>query len=262
MTRGMIKFAGVLVIALIGACGDDDDAQPNKGGRDSGSPNSDGGQANVDGGSTGSGGKKGTGTGTGTGSGGKNGGGGGAQSSDGGGGTGNGGDASVDAGSTSGGDAAMDASTTDSSTAMQPAPGCPGLLDCCAQLPMAQQMNCELVANNADDATCDQFKTVVCPVADGGTVDPQACMTLNACCDSLPRGPTRVACATTVTNNDPLNCAQVQEAFCPTGGDPNACMSLTDCCAGLPPPQRNSCNMIVDQGLPSACETVMTALCP
>jgi hypothetical protein len=254
------------VIALIAACGDDDDAQPNKGGSvDSGSPNSDGGKADVDGGSnSGSGGKKGTGTGTGSGGKSAGGGGGAAQSSDGGGGTGNGGDASVDAGSTSGGGGSMDASTTadSGSTGMQPVPGCAGLLDCCAQLPMAQQMNCELVANNADDATCDQFKTVVCPAADGGTVDPQACMTLNDCCESLPRGPTRVACATTFTNNVALDCAQVQEAFCPSGSDPNACMSLTDCCAGLPPPQRNSCNMIVDQGLPSACATVMTALCP
>jgi hypothetical protein len=232
-TRGTVRLAALLTITLIAACGDDDDAQPKKNGGGSGS-NSDGGNAGADGGtSSGTGGKKGTGTGTG--SGGKNGGGG-----------------------------TMDASTTTDggSTGMQPAPGCPGLLDCCATLQKAQQMNCELVANNADDASCDQYKTLVCPVADGGTVDPDACMTLNDCCESLPKGPVRVACATTVTNNVALDCTQVQEAFCPTGGDPNACTTLPTCCEGLPPPQRNSCNMIVDQGLPAACATVQMALCP
>jgi hypothetical protein len=257
MTRGTLKLAAMVVFTLVFAgCGDDDDAQPSKdGGADSG-PNSGGGKTGADGGlDTGSGGKKATGTG----SGGSGGGSGGAPSSGGGGSS-----ADVDGGTSDSG-ASMDASTPGDggSDGMQTASGCPGLLECCAPLPMMDRMNCELVANNADDATCDQFKTIVCPAAaaDGG-VDPQACTTLNDCCESLPRGPARVACATTVSNAVALDCQQVTEAFCPTGGNPDACTSLTDCCAGLPRPQRKSCNMIVDQGLPAACETLEASLCP
>ena len=260
MNRGTVKIAALLTIVLIAGCGDDD-AQPGKdSSADSGSPNSGGGKAGADGGSKGgSGGSKGTIGGTGA-----------VDEEDGGGGvpsSGGGTDASVDGGGSPSRDGgSVDAgATADGGGGMQTANGCSGLLDCCAQLPQMEQMNCELVANNADDATCDQFKLIVCPAAsaDGGVVaDPQACMTLNDCCASLPRGPTRVACATTVTNGVALDCQQVTQAFCPTGLDPNACMTLTECCAGLPPPQRNSCNMIVDQGLPAACETVLTTLCP
>jgi hypothetical protein len=254
MTRDMVKIAVALSIVLFTGCGDDDAQPDNDGGADSGSPNNSGGKAGADGGSKGgSGGSQGTGSRPDSGD----------QEDGGGAAPGSGTDASVDAGSSSGDGGSLDGATADGG--MQTAPGCGGLLECCAALPKAERMNCELIANNADDATCDQFKPIVCQFAsaDGGVVaDAKACMTLDDCCDSLPRGPARVACATTVTNGVALDCQQVTQAFCPTGGDPNACTALTECCASQPPPRRNSCTMIVDQGLPAGCETVLTALCP
>jgi hypothetical protein len=256
ITRGTLKLAGLLALVLACACGDDDDAQPAKdGGTDAGTKMG-GGKSGAGGASgTGSGGSKGTGSGTGSGGDDEDGGGSGMSS-------GGRGDASVDAGGTSGG--GMDASTSVDG-GMQTAPGCGGLLDCCTTLPKMERMQCELVANNADDASCDQYKTLVCPMAGGdagAAPDPKACMTLNACCDMLPRGPVRVACATTVTNGVVLDCEQAQAVFCATSGNADACSTLTDCCDSLPPPQKASCASIVDQGLPAACDTVQMALCP
>jgi len=255
MTGETLKIAAALTIVLFTGCGDDD-AQPDKdGGADSGAPNS-GGRAGADGGSNGgSGGSKAMAGRPDSGD----------QGDDDGGAPSSGTDASVDAGSSSGSGGSMAGGGTADGGGVQTAPGCSGLLECCAVLPKMEQMNCKLIANNADDATCDQFKLIVCPSAgaDGGVVaDAQACMTLDDCCESLPRGPARVTCATTVTNGVALDCQQVTQAFCPSGGDPNACMALTECCASLPPPRRSSCNLIVDQGLPAGCETVLTALCP
>jgi hypothetical protein len=122
-------------------------------------------------------------------------------------------------------------------------------------------MSCELIAKNADDATCEQFQQLSCtaPTGDAGV---HACETLNQCCETLPRGQLRVACATTVMSGTLLACDQVMAAFCPAGGDPNACAALMTCCDGLPPPRRSACNMVVQQGLAASCETVRATLCP
>jgi hypothetical protein len=256
--RTTVRFAGVLAILLFAGCGDDDAAPGKDGGADDGGKADSGNGSSGAGGATshGSGGTKGTGTGSGT------------DDEDGGGsgmpGSGGDRDASTDAGATAGG-GATDASTSDGGGTMQPAPGCGGLLDCCANLPKMDRMQCELIANNADDASCDQYKLLVCPQAspDAGTApDPNACDTLNDCCDALPRGPVRVACASTVSAGVAVDCQQVQAALCTTSGNADACMTLVDCCNSLPPPQRASCTMVADQGLPAACETVQMALCP
>jgi hypothetical protein len=257
--RTTVRFAGVLAILLLAGCGDDDSTPAKDGGADDGGKADSGNGSSGAGGATshGSGGTKGTGKGTGSGTDDEDGGGSGTP------GSGGDQDASTDAGANAGG--SMDASTSDGGGTMQSAPGCGGLLDCCANLPTMDRMQCELIANNADDASCEQYKLLVCPQASpdaGTTPDPNACDTLNDCCDALPRGPVRVACASTVSAAVAVDCQQVQAALCTTSGNADACMTLVDCCDSLPPPQRSSCTMVADQGLPAACETVQMALCP
>ena len=65
-------------------------------------------------------------------------------------------------------------------------------MECCAELPDQDRMNCELVADNAADAMCDQFTALFCPLPGGGA---GACDTLNDCCETMERGPIRLACA-------------------------------------------------------------------
>lgn len=264
--RKTVRFAVVLAALWFAGCGDDDAAPAKNGGKDSGAGADSGNGSSGSGGEStthGSGGSKGTGTGTGSNPDAKDAGSSGTPKPS----TDGGQDASTDAGTTSG-SGATDASTSGDGggTTMQPVPGCAGLLDCCATLPMMMdRMQCELIANNADDASCDQYKTLACPQAnaDAGTKpDPNACDTLNDCCNALPKGPVRVACATAASAGVALDCQQVQTAFCTTSGNSEACTTLVDCCNGLPPPQRASCTMVADQGIPSACDTVQMALCP
>jgi hypothetical protein len=136
-------------------------------------------------------------------------------------------------------------------------------MQCCKSLADAGAMTCDLVAANADDATCDQYKSIACATA-SADAGANACKTLNQCCDSLPKGPVRVACASTVMTGMPAQCDQLTTALCPPGGDPNACMTLSSCCATLkgPPSRTDSCNAVVQQGLVSACQSVQAALCP
>jgi hypothetical protein len=120
-------------------------------------------------------------------------------------------------------------------------------------------MSCDLFATNADDAMCEQFQPLFCTPSTG---TENSCPMLNECCETLQRGPLRLACATTVMDGMPLQCEQSLLVFCPEDGDPNACTSLSACCATLRPPQRPACVMIVEQGLASSCESVEALLCP
>jgi hypothetical protein len=255
MTRGTIKLAGVMAVVLIAGCRNHGAAAAKDGGIDAGARPTQSGKAGGSGGSTAA--KSGStgGAGTDTRS---------AKDEDGGAGAptaaGDAGARRADGGSPSG-VGSMDAGASDAGRAIQPGPGCNGLKQCCAALPDPDRMNCELIAANADNATCQQFQQVSCtpPSGDAGA---RACATLNQCCETLPRGSLRVACAATVMSGTLLACDQVTAAFCPPGGDPNACAALTTCCASLPPPRRSACNMVAQQGLAAACETVRATLCP
>jgi hypothetical protein len=258
MMRGTITLARVIAVVLVAGCGDNGALVPKDGGVDAGAkPTHSGGKAGGTGGSTaaksGSAGSAGSDAGT-TGS---------TKDEDGGPGTpttaGDGG-AKVDGGGSPAA-GSMDASASDAGRVVMPGPGCGGLMKCCAALPDPDRMSCELIAANADDATCNQFQQLSCtpPTGDAGV---RACVTLNQCCETLPRGSLRVACATTVMSGTLLACDQVTAAFCPPGGNPNACAALSACCDSLPPPRRSACNMVVQQGLAASCETVRATLCP
>lgn len=254
MMRAFNLVAMAMAALLVLGCSDDDDtSQTSDGGKDAGGKTS-GGQhstGGTGGSKGGAGGASGTGQDSGTSA---------EPEEDGGGGTSG---SSSDAGTsedggmpmTSGG---MDSGTADASTA---AMGCQGLMQCCGQLKKPEQMSCELLTMNADDATCDQLRDFYCMPA---TVDAggATCADLDQCCQTLPRGPVRVACATAASAGVALDCQQVIGVYCPAGGDPNACMTLTTCCESLPPPRRASCNSVVQAGLPSACATTEAALCP
>lgn len=256
-TRETITLACALAVALaMGGCSEND---PNDAtGVDAGGdPTAGGGRAGTGGSSGGSGSStggaaSGSNAGSGAGRGGSGAGSGGSGSgSDGGPGStsdgGGSGSGSIDAGVTDGGVATM--------------PGCAGLMQCCQALMNPERMGCELLAANADDAMCDQLQLVYCAPDPGGGSEG-ACMELEACCETLPRGTVRVACATTVTNGVLLDCEQLTMTLCPEGGDPNACAVLAGCCDMLPPPQAASCNTLADQGLAASCEAVLPVLCP
>ena len=180
--RGTFQFAGLLAVVLIAGCGDDDSASKKAvdGGMDAGSKQNGGGAK----GSGSGGSKSGTGSAGHTGSGGKgtpsnadeDGGGGGGTS-----GAAHDGGTNTDGSTSAGG--SKDGGTPDGGGGTtQPAPGCAGLMDCCATLPSAQQMSCDLVTMNADDATCDQFQAVLCTPA-GADAGTDSCPTLNQCCE-------------------------------------------------------------------------------
>jgi hypothetical protein len=143
----------------------------------------------------------------------------------------------------------------------EPATGCDGLMACCAELPAPDRTTCEVIATNADDPMCDQLTALFCPPAGGG--EDGACATLNECCETLPRGPLRLACASTVTTGMQLQCDQVLPAFCPAGGDvPSGCQMLADCCDALPAAQQQLCDTIVLAGQPANCSTAEVLFCP
>ncbi|HMJ14093.1 MAG TPA: hypothetical protein VK524_21900 [Polyangiaceae bacterium] len=249
--RGTTVFAVVLAAVLVVGCGDDDTAPSSDGVKDAGGKSGTG-KANAGSGAASKGGQGGTSGDSGAGSGGRKDGGGGTSGVAGDSGT------RADGGVPSDG-GAMDSGAADGAT--QPAPGCQGLMQCCAQLPTAQRMSCELITMNADDATCDQVQSIYCmPASTDAAV--ASCAALDQCCQTLPLGLVRVACATTVSSGMAQDCQQVMVVYCPDGGDPDACATLTSCCAGLPPPRRANCNTIVQAGLPSACQSAEASLCP
>jgi hypothetical protein len=252
--RATTMFAMAMAALLALGCSDDDDTSPgadggkDAGGKTGGGEHPAGGTGGSQGGASGA---SGTGHDSGAGT---------EPDEDGGGGTSgsvtDGGTSSDGGMMTSGG---MDSGTADAGT--PPVSGCAGLMSCCAKLKKPEQMSCELLTMNADDATCDQLQDLYCMPA---SVDAGAasCTDLDQCCQTLPKGPVRVACATTASAGVTLDCQQVMAVYCSAGGDPNACTTLTTCCDTLPPPRRASCNAVVQAGLPAACETTQAALCP
>jgi hypothetical protein len=252
--RATTLFAMAMAALLALGCSDDDDTSPaadagkDAGGKSSGGEHPAGGTGGSQGGASGT---SSAGHDSGTGEG---------PDADGGGASGSGTDAGSSAdGGMPGTSGSMDSGTGDAGT--PPVAGCAGLMSCCAQLKKPERMSCELLTMNADDATCDQLQAFYCMPA---SVDAGAasCTELDQCCQTLPKGPVRVACATTSSAGVALDCQQVMGVYCPAGGDPNACTTLTTCCESLPPPRRASCDAVVQAGLPSACESTEAALCP
>jgi hypothetical protein len=165
-----------------------------------------------------------------------------------------------DSGAPSGNDS-RDAATASAGDAGQPpATGCARLTQCCAQLPDAVRLSCELIATSADSTSCDAFAPLFCDVspADAGA---GSCSTLDDCCATLAPGQVRAACMSTAMNDVAGDCAQAADAYCPNGVDLTACITLSACCDGLPPPKRADCNAIVQAGLPSACQAEQTRAC-
>jgi hypothetical protein len=141
-----------------------------------------------------------------------------------------------------------------------PPSGCDGLAECCADLSVPERMNCMVIATNADDMTCDQLVPLYC-VPDGGGDD--SCDMLAACCETLDRGPVRVACASAAMTGMALQCEQARIAFCSGSGvEPNACRMLASCCGTLPAEQRRLCTTIVQQGQLLNCQTAEPLFCP
>ena len=246
-THRVIAVLVVLAVGVLGACSGGDDDAPGSDDAGAGSGGSGGSRAGASG--AGSGGASGS-TGSGTDDAG--------MSSAGSGGTGSDQEPDTDGGDTSGGgDAGGQDAGLDAGPALEP--GCAGLEECCATLDPPAAANCNLIADNGNDATCDAFQPLVCM---SGSADDDACPKLDECCETLPLGPIRVTCANTVMSGTDLECQQLTLAFCPEGGDAQSCEDLAARRETRPPPMQAGCTAIVDQGLAANCANVEALLCP